>query len=120
MSSIAFILYMCCFYNETGKIYLGIDVISWTIDVFWAYLCKMRESKFRQRVAITILDYCKVSKWAWNEKKLDVMSGLNNGAKAKNDLLEHWHVQELCATFLFDIIKYDVIDNNMCRHLMVW
>ena len=48
-------------------------------------------------------------------KQLDIMEGLENGVKAKEDLLEHWLVQDWCAAFFSDIIKCDVIDNNMCE-----
>ena len=48
-------------------------------------------------------------------KQLDIMEGLDNGVKAKEDLLEHWPVQDWCAAFFSDIIKCDVIDNNMCE-----
>ena len=41
------------------------------------------------------------------------MAGLDNRARAKDDLLEHWLVQNWCAAFFSDIIKCDVIDNNM-------
>ena len=48
-------------------------------------------------------------------KQLDLLVALDNGAKAKEDLLEHWPVQNWCAAFFSDIIKCDVIDNNMCE-----
>ena len=48
-------------------------------------------------------------------KQLDIMEGLKIRVKAKEDLLEHWLVQDWCAAFFSDIIKCDVIDNNMCE-----
>lgn len=43
------------------------------------------------------------------------MAGLEKGEKAKDDLLEKWPVQGWCQAFFSEIIKCDVIDNNMCE-----
>ena len=43
------------------------------------------------------------------------MVGLEKGAKAKDDLLEKWHVEGWCQAFFLKIIKCDVINNNICE-----
>ncbi|XVF65088.1 hypothetical protein PTKIN_Ptkin09bG0218700 [Pterospermum kingtungense] len=48
-------------------------------------------------------------------KQLDDMAELENGLAAKEDLLEHWPVQGWCQAFFSDVVKCDVIDNNMCE-----
>ncbi|XVF74327.1 hypothetical protein PTKIN_Ptkin13bG0101500 [Pterospermum kingtungense] len=48
-------------------------------------------------------------------KQLDAMAELENGLAAKEDLLEHWPVQGWCQAFFSDVVKCDVIDNNMCE-----
>ncbi|XP_039127844.1 uncharacterized protein LOC120263931 [Dioscorea cayenensis subsp. rotundata] len=48
-------------------------------------------------------------------KQLDRMKSLKGGVKAAEELLERWPISGWCLEFFNDIVKCDVIDNNMCE-----
>ncbi|XP_039144000.1 uncharacterized protein LOC120281164 [Dioscorea cayenensis subsp. rotundata] len=44
---------------------------------------------------------------------LDRMRGLKDGTSAADDLLENWPIEGWCVAFFNDVVKCEVIDNNM-------
>ena len=49
------------------------------------------------------------------QKQLQQMRNLKGGGKTVEGLLEKWPIQGWCHAFFTDIIKCEVIDNNMCE-----
>lgn len=46
---------------------------------------------------------------------LDRMRGLKKGTSVVEDLLENWPIEGWCCAFFNDVVKCEVIDNNMCE-----
>ncbi|XP_039113801.1 uncharacterized protein LOC120249377 [Dioscorea cayenensis subsp. rotundata] len=49
------------------------------------------------------------------KKQIQKMKDLKGGAKAVEELLDRWPISGWCNAFFSDLIKCDVIDNNMCE-----
>lgn len=49
------------------------------------------------------------------KKHLDKLSTLKGGIKAIEELLEKWPISSWCQTFFNDLVKCEVINNNMCE-----
>lgn len=48
-------------------------------------------------------------------KHLDQMSKLKGVDMDVQELLENWYIQGWCQAFFSDIVKCEVVDNNMCE-----
>ncbi|XP_039135770.1 uncharacterized protein LOC120273202 [Dioscorea cayenensis subsp. rotundata] len=57
----------------------------------------------------------------WSTNKVDMlmhldrMRGLKRGTSVVEDLLENWPIEGWCCAFFNDVLKCEVIDNNMCE-----
>ena len=48
-------------------------------------------------------------------KHLNNMRNLKGGESVVGELLDKWAISQQCQAFFNDIVKCDVIDNNMCE-----
>lgn len=51
-------------------------------------------------------------------RQLDTMKGLKEGTDAADDLLENWPIEGWSQAFFNDVVKCEVIVNNLCEILM--
>lgn len=76
----------------------------------------MREETPREGAPNAILECCKVcTNQPKMQKQLDQMTKLLGGEKVVEDLLEKWPITGWCSTFFNEVVKCEVIDNNMCE-----
>lgn len=48
-------------------------------------------------------------------RQLDTMKGLKEGTDAADDLLENWPIEGWSQAFFNDVVKCEVIVNNLCE-----